>query len=109
MSGRKDFNYPAFFAAESRLKELGHEPLNPARLFPGEPPGSRPYADYFRGSLELLLQADAIYRLPEWKLSVGSTCENRVAHLLGLHVILEDEIGRVQGDGSVSEPAGGGS
>ena len=85
MTGVPEHNFPAFFAAEERLKQAGFQPLNPARNFGGQT--DRPRADYIRADLELLLQCDGIAMLPGWQKSRGAKLEYMIAWELGLPVI----------------------
>lgn len=79
MSGRPEYNYPAFFAAEDALVKCGFKVLNPARVpkpspdkvaeFGGE------YEYYLRRGFELVLRSHLIFVLPEWHLSPGARRE----------------------------------
>lgn len=82
MTGLPDFNYPAFHAAAAAIAAQGDEALNPAENFGGDQ--SRPYADYIRRDLQMLLDADAVYFLPGWERSRGARMEWHVAEALGL-------------------------
>lgn len=82
MSGLPDFNYPEFYACEDALRERGYEPVNPARLFGGT--AERTREEYMRAGLALLLEADGIVLLDNWKDSPGATLEHDVAHQCGM-------------------------
>lgn len=82
MTGYQLFNGSAFAAAEARLIDLGHEPLNPARH-----PEQATWADYLRLDLRDVLDADAIAVLPGWEASRGAALEVHVAHQLGMTVL----------------------
>lgn len=77
MSGRPEFNYPEFNACETDLVANGHEVLNPARLFGGT--ADRPRAEYMRGGLVMLLDADGIVLLDKWHESPGAKLEFEIA------------------------------
>lgn len=83
MTRLPNFNYPAFFTAARRLRELGHEPLNPAEQ-PTKHWKSR--ADYMRHDIKLLAQADAITLLDGWQESAGAKLEYEIAVQIELAV-----------------------
>lgn len=89
MTGLPDFNYPAFFAAEKALRELGHEPINPARSEGRE--GCSSWLDYMRAALRDVANADGIAYLPGWQGSRGAALEKRIGDDLGLDVRPLDE------------------
>lgn len=82
MSHVKDFNYPAFFEAETRLSQAGYYVLNPARV-----PGCHTtwtWEMWMRESLKHLLRADAVALLPDWGKSRGARVEFHLAMNLGM-------------------------
>lgn len=58
MTGYPEFNYPAFFAAEKHLRDLGHEPINPARSEGRE--GCKTWLDFMRAALRDLADCEGI-------------------------------------------------
>lgn len=82
MSAYPGLNYPAFFEAETRLKTLGYEVLNPAR-HPKQPS----WADYLKLDLADVLRAEVVAVLPGWEASRGAALEVHVAHQLGTPVL----------------------
>jgi len=105
MRGIPDFNFPAFFAAEEKLKAAGYEVFNPARR-DVEKYGIEVYASSngkleeinpnIQFSLREALEADSIFicrhaeaiaLLPGWETSKGATAEKRLAEALNLEVI----------------------
>ncbi len=82
MTGRPDFNYPAFFEAERRLREAGWEPVNPARNFGGDT--TRHRSEYMRMDIANVVMCDAIALLPGWRESRGALLEAMVAQECGL-------------------------
>ena len=108
MRGHPHFNFPAFFAAEARLKDLGFEPFNPAAA-DNEAYGADVSADNPEGDEELAAvqfgltlrealhrdtawitqKADAIYMLKGWEASSGARAEWALANALGLDIYYE--------------------
>lgn len=102
MSGYEDWNFPAFFEAESQLKSLGYDVINPAHNdgetveealasagHPDRPNNSWSY--YMRRDLPHVLSVDAICLLPGWQQSKGASLEVHVAEAIGLPLyILRD-------------------
>lgn len=92
MTGYPDFNFPAFFAAEARLRALGLEPVNPARLNPGPHPAvnATPAAhkayhqQCLRADVRALCDCELLVLLPGWELSEGAQLELHIAHRLGI-------------------------
>jgi hypothetical protein len=85
MQGIPEFNFPAFWAAESKLKALGFEVINPARI-DVEIDGFRPDTDaalpqwhYMRRDIPLVCSCDVVVLLPGWETSAGTAIELRVA------------------------------
>jgi hypothetical protein len=93
MTGFPDYNYPAFFEAESRLQFLLQNAtvLNPARIDDNEEvkfQHDRIY--YIRKSIELILEATHVYVLPGWEKSEGAKLEIAIGKELGLTFIGEN-------------------
>lgn len=91
MSGKSEWNYPAFHHAARMAIARGWGVLNPAdhdlefaRTHADDPDRIR--AHYFRMDLPMLAKADAIAMLPDWQKSQGATAEYIVAQVLGLPV-----------------------
>jgi len=104
MSGHEDWNFPAFFEAEEKLKELGYETLNPAtndganletaiqNAISARDAGAT-WASYMRRDLSNLCLSDAVCVLPNWKSSKGASLEVQVAQALGLPIyVLKDGV-----------------
>lgn len=97
MTGHPDFNYPAFDRARVRLEEAGWTVRSPAHAYltgcgnllrtPPDPEFERPWIDYMRDSIRLMLDCKAVYVLPGWEASRGATTEVDLARSLGLEVI----------------------
>ena len=86
-----DFNYPAFHAAATMLREQGHEIFNPAESGGGDT--TLPRAYYMRASIGGLLAAEGVVLLKDWESSAGAKTELRVALALGLPVMSLDSKG----------------
>ena len=85
MAGLPEFNYPAFDAAASALRALGHIALNPTEVERHNPtPGTpQPWDWYMRHALRMVLDAEALALLPGWEQSRGASLEVHVARALG--------------------------
>lgn len=102
MTGRPDWNFPAFFETEEKLKELGYEVVNPAHNdgttleealansgSTNSP--SKSWGYYMRRDLPHVLSVDAICVLEGWRDSKGASLEVHVAEALGLPIyVLKD-------------------
>lgn len=82
MTGREDFNYPAFYAAARDLTRAGFDVLNPA--FDEKVPGSRPWEWYMRRALSMVLDSDGVALLDGWEMSRGATFEHLTARTLDM-------------------------
>lgn len=110
MRGIPEFNFPAFFAAEGRLTNLGHNVFNPARrdndvhgtdISKGNEEGCEDKAGEEHGfdlrealaadCAWICQHADGIFMLLDWQGSKGATAEKALAHALGLHIFYEVE------------------
>lgn len=88
MSGLPKEEYRTKFkAAEDRLKNQGHEVVNPAML----DEFGLTYAEYMAIDTTLLSFCDAIYMLDNWKDSGGAHLEWEYANTLRLVIIYEEE------------------
>ncbi|WP_227136688.1 DUF4406 domain-containing protein [Kosakonia radicincitans] len=82
MSSLPNFNRQAFHEAARMLDSQGHVVLNPATL-----PDGLNDKEYMDICTAMLFCADAIYLLPEWKISRGARAEHALAEKLGLLII----------------------
>ena len=80
MTGYPDWNYPAFMAAEDRLRQVGFLVTNPARL--GDPTQS--WQCNMRRAIRAMLECDGVALLPGWSTSRGARLEYQVARDLGI-------------------------
>lgn len=87
MTGRPDFNYPAFNAMAAKLRLAGHTVFNPAENFGGDT--SRARAEYMRLDIQMVLMAEAVVVLDGWEHSRGARLEVAIARELGIDVLNE--------------------
>jgi len=94
MSGKEDFNFPAFFEAAKKLRKRGHKVFNPAEEDLKEWKDLETikkkanYRTCLKKDLSWICdRADAIALLPGWKKSKGVKVEKALADALGLKVI----------------------
>lgn len=87
MTGIKDYNKPAFDAAASRLRALGHTVYSPPELDAGD--YGRSWNSYMRRDFELLLsgKVDMVAVLPFWEWSKGALREVVLAQTIGMPVV----------------------
>lgn len=79
MTGLKNYNFPAFYDAEEKIKKNGMIPLNPARS-----PAGLQYRDYMDISFAMVRSSDAYATLPGWESSAGARAEVAYAESIGL-------------------------
>ena len=85
MTGIKDYNYPAFDAAQDTLRAAGFHVATPTVI--GRRHGyDKPHAFYLRRALALMLGADGVAVLPGWEASRGARLEVHVAKSLSMPV-----------------------
>ncbi len=81
MRGRPNFNYDLFNEVEKVLVGQGWNVLNPTRHFDGDQ--SRTPAEYMKLDLVDVIEADALFMLPDWQDSEGARLEYQAAKFLG--------------------------
>lgn len=89
MSGLEGHNYEAFHRAELVL-EKDYIVFNPASNFNGD--RTKPYHEYMRADIQMVMDADELCFLPGWEKSKGALFEYSVAQMLGLECweLIED-------------------
>lgn len=85
MSGLPDHGYPAFFAAEERLREQGHTPVNPARNPFVPNPEEFDFKSAYAWDIQQVIECDAIYMLRGWEKGAGARGEHAVACVMKRH------------------------
>jgi len=88
ISGKKDGNQAAFYAAATRLIDAGFFPVNPHNVTYLLPPGSS-WVAYMKADIPALVDCDEIYMLRGWWRSRGARLEWVIAKLLGYKVRYE--------------------
>lgn len=81
MSGKPDYNYPAFHRVAGKWRRGGWEVFNPAENHGGRT--DLPLAAYFAEDLPQVCRADALAVLPGWQDSKGASIEVSLARHLG--------------------------
>lgn len=90
MTGRPQFNYPAFHQAAMLLRAAGHVVINPAE---NPAPACGSWRGYMRMSVAQVASVDCLVMLPGWSFSKGARIEYLIAKLLGLGVTSLKKIG----------------
>lgn len=102
MTGRKEFNFAAFYHAEARLHAKGWIVFNPARNdeengvkvvgTEGDPAEIPNFClrKALAWDMQRICESDAIYMLRGWERSSGARAEHTLATALGLDIIYED-------------------
>jgi hypothetical protein len=83
MTGKPEFNFPAFNAAAADLRARGFEVINPAELDAADD-APMAWEQYLRRDIKRLVDADRIARLPGWEHSRGAKLELHIATALGM-------------------------
>lgn len=81
MTGLPDLNFPAFHAEAKKLRDLGHDVVNPAEL---NPDPTMPWAECMRRDIAALVTCDTIILLPGWQQSMGASLEQHIAKQLSM-------------------------
>lgn len=89
MTGKPEFNYPAFCRAAERLRELGYEVINPAETAGGTI--HLPRSTFLRIDIGYVMAAEAVALLEGWSDSKGSKLEVMVAEAMDLPIYFYNE------------------
>lgn len=88
MTSIPDFNFPAFQTAAGELYAMGVRHVkHTGHGVPPHPDAARPWEDYLRDALRLMLTCNAVVVLPGWRESRGARLEVYVALELGMPVV----------------------
>ena len=83
MSNLPEFNFPAFYQAAEKLRELGHTVVNPAEI---NPDAGLTWEQCMRADIKALCDCDILATLPGWEDSKGAHLEVHIAHRLGITI-----------------------
>lgn len=83
MTGFPELNFPSFHAAAARIREMGHDAVNPAEINPDK---GMSWKDCMKTDIAALVTCDAIHLLDGWEKSKGATLEAHIAERLELEV-----------------------
>jgi hypothetical protein len=84
MTGYPDFNFPAFHAAAKKIRDEGHECVNPAEIVSDT---TTPWVDCMKRDIAGLLTCEAVATLPGWEKSKGASLEVLIAKTLGMTLL----------------------
>lgn len=91
MTGKPEFNYPVFFAAEEYLRSHGALVMNPAIL-----PKGFEHHEYMQIAIPMLQTCEVVAFLPGWQQSKGARMEFTKAHH-GQKILLQLDVDHVAG------------
>ena len=77
--------FAAFDAAETRLAEMGHVPVNPMKKV--GPTEGKTWEEYMKEDIPIMLECDGIFMLRGFENSRGAMLELYVAATVGMQVI----------------------
>jgi hypothetical protein len=83
MTGKPEWNFPAFNAAAADLRARGFEVINPAELDAADA-APMAWEQYLRRDIKQLMDCDRIALLPGWEHSRGAKLELHIATALGM-------------------------
>ena len=84
MTGLPNLNFPLFHAEAARLRQEGHQVINPAEI---NTDPAMAWETCMRADIAQLVTCQAIALLPGWQKSRGATLEHHIATQLGMQVI----------------------
>jgi hypothetical protein len=90
MTGLPDFNYPAFAAAATSLRDRGIDVVSPHEALGGH--GDRTREEYMREDLKQMLECHAVCLLDGYELSPGALLEIEVARQCGMVVLNYEDV-----------------
>lgn len=88
ITGMKDLNFPAFFAMEEKLKDIGVENvLNPASN--KKDPNTTSWKEFMVDAIDMVMRSEQVVFLEGWEKSKGARVEMELAIGLGLPIFFE--------------------
>jgi len=89
MTGLPEYNYPAFMAVATALRQAGHQVVNPAE---DGLPVLAPWGEHLRLAICKLLTCQQVATLPGCEHSKGAQLELHIARQLGMPVVAAAEM-----------------
>lgn len=86
ITGKQDYNRPAFFEAEHALEQMGHAVWNPVKLHPRRPDDFTA-TDYLHICYACIDRSDMLVQLDGWQHSEGAMLEAEYARVRNIPVI----------------------
>ena len=86
ITGKQDYNRPAFFEAERTLEQMGHAIWNPVKLHPRRPDDFTAL-DYLHICFAMIDRSDMVVQLDGWRHSEGACLEASYAESKGITVM----------------------
>ena len=86
ITGKPDYNKPAFFEAEHTLEQMGHAVWNPVKLHPRNPDDFTAL-DYLSVCYGMIDRSDMVVLLDGWQQSEGAMLEASYAESKGITVL----------------------
>lgn len=83
ITGKQDYNRPAFFDAEHTLEQMGHAVWNPVKLHPRHPDDFTAL-DYLHICFAMIDRSDMVIQLDGWQQSEGACLEASYAESKGI-------------------------
>jgi hypothetical protein len=71
-----------FNNAEKKLNEQGYNVINPMKVIPFDP--DKEWIDYMELALDLMVDCDSIFSMPNWESSDGARIEKKFSKVLHL-------------------------
>lgn len=93
MTGYPGLNFDNFHRVTAKLRDEGHEVINPAEV---NPDLNAEWVECMAVDIQLVAQCDAIWLLQGWEISPGAIMEWLTAKRLALDIYYEDADGARQ-------------
>lgn len=89
MTGKPEFNFPAFDREAARIRELGYQVVNPAEI---NRDTKLSWHACMRADIKALCDCDVLALMPGWEMSQGAHLELHLAHRLGMQICSTSDI-----------------